>query len=107
MTAAIFPIAPLLVRPGVAVMVPVVNVDADARIIIVAVPAEWIVAAVAIIRVVGIAVPTVPAIADANAHPAVRMIAVAVAVQSVGAAAERQPARYGKGCKTESRSVHV
>src|SRR5438045_2555075 len=102
--AAVFPIAPLLIAPLMAMAIMIIHIDADTRIIIVAVPAERVVAAIAIIGVVTVA--AVSAVAYAKAHAAVRMIAVTIPIHPVGAAAEREAARKNKNRKAKSRSVH-
>src|SRR5579884_1515564 len=90
------PIALLITAPAVWPAIAVVDVQADARIIEIAVPAERIVSAIISVRVSTVAVGiTAIGVANANAAIAVR------SVEIVGASAESQ-CRPSKGkCKTQ------
>src|SRR6185437_16000248 len=78
------PVALLIAAPAVAVMVAVEHIDSDARIIIVAVPAERLVRSA--VAVIGRAVAVVAIIAAVA-------IAAAISIIAVSAAAERERAR--------------
>src|SRR6476646_5485163 len=92
------PIVALAAAPHVGLAIAVVHVDAAAGIIIVAVPAERVVAVAAIIAVTETAVITA-AVADADRDAGRGPVAVTVraSVHVVGTAAEGQRARGQKG----------
>src|SRR5690348_2258744 len=111
---SVLPIAPLVTAPLVAIAIAVVHKDAGARIIIIAVPAEGIISAVAV-AAVGITV-TVAAITDADRQaagrisvpvPAVAAIAVRIAVHVISAAGERDASDERESSKLQSSDVHT
>ena len=92
-----------------AVAAAVIEVDADARIIIVAVPSERIVAAVsiAVIAVTGVSVTGVSVTAIISGDAAIGAVAVTagtlwVAIHVVGAATQAESAADERDCKTHT-----
>jgi hypothetical protein len=122
----ILPIAALVVAPHMPGAIPVVHIDTAARIIIVAVPAEWIisvavaaiaaiaaVAAVAAVAVtsrrIPISIPTVISgpIPNGDASIGTMSIAVGIAIRVVGAAAKGDAAGQRERGEAKSRNAHI